>query len=167
MEASVANNEENQQESTTAEASTVETPAADVDVEVSVEALQAQIASLTADLEAARESVLRAQADAQNARRRAEQDVEKAHKFRLERIVNDLLWGVAKRGRAVAAVDPARGALAPMAGGVQRTWRACLDSWARHQVVVVDPQGAPFDPPLHEAVSVVPNPDVEPNPVIN
>jgi|SRR5690554_5056558 molecular chaperone GrpE len=167
MEASVANNEENQQESTTAEASTVETPAADVDVEVSVEALQAQIASLTADLEAARESVLRAQADAQNARRRAEQDVEKAHKFGLERIVNDLLPVVDNLERALAAVDPANEALAPMAEGIQLTLKAFLDSLARHQVVVVDPQGAPFDPQLHEAVSVVPNPDVEPNTVIN
>ena len=163
----MANNEEYQQESTTAEASTVETPAADVDVEVSVEALQAQIASLTADLEAARESVLRAQADAQNARRRAEQDVEKAHKFGLERIVNDLLPVVDNLERALAAVDPANEALAPMAEGIQLTLKAFLDSLARHQVVVVDPQGAPFDPQLHEAVSVVPNPDVEPNTVIN
>src|SRR5690606_31833224 len=146
MEASVANNEENQQESTTAEASTVETPAADVDVEVSVEALQAQIASLTADLEAARESVLRAQADAQNARRCSGQDAVSAARCGLERIVSDLLPVVDNLECALAAVDRANEALAPMADGIQLTLQSFLYSLARHQVVGVGPQGAPFDP---------------------
>lgn len=162
----MANNEEYQQESSTTEAGATERPA-DVDVDVSVEALQAQIASLTADLEAARESALRAQADAQNARRRAEQDVEKAHKFGLERMVNDLLPVVDNLERALAAVDPENEALKPMTEGIELTLKSFLDALARHQVAVVDPQGAPFDPQLHEAVSAVPNPNVEPNSVIN
>ena len=162
----MANNEEYQQESPTAEASAPDTQA-DVDVEVSVEALQAQIASLTAELDTARENVLRAQADAQNARRRAEQDVEKAHKFGLERMVNDLLPVVDNLERALAAIDTSDETFAPVTEGIQLTLKSFLDSLARHQVVAVDPQGAPFDPQLHQAVSAVPNPDVEPNTVIN
>ncbi|ARU29000.1 nucleotide exchange factor GrpE [Cellvibrio sp. PSBB006] len=166
MEASVANNEEYQQESPTAEASAPETQTG-VDVDVSVEALQAQIASLTADLDTARENALRAQAEAQNARRRAEQDVEKAHKFGLERMVNDLLPVVDNLERALAAIDTSDESFAPVTEGIQLTLKSFLDSLARHQVVAVDPQGAPFDPQLHQAVSAVPNPDVEPNTVIN
>lgn len=162
----MANNEEYQQESPAADANAPETQAG-VDVELSVDALHAQIASLTADLETARENALRAQADAQNARRRAEQDVEKAHKFGLERMVNDLLPVVDNLERALSAIDASNEALAPVAEGIQLTLKSFIDSLARHHVVAVDPQGAPFDPQLHQAVSAVPNPDVEPNTVLN
>lgn len=162
----MANNEEYQQESPTNEAGTQEAQT-DVDVEVSVDALQAQVAGLTAELDAARETVLRAQADAQNARRRAEQDIEKAHKFGLERMVNDLLPVVDNLERALAAIDTSNESMTPVVEGIQLTLKSFLDSLARHQVVAVDPHGAPFDPQLHQAVSAVPNPDVEPNTVIN
>lgn len=162
----MANNEEYQQESTTAEGNAPETQA-DVDVEVSVEALHAQIASLTQEVETLRENALRAQAEAQNARRRAEQDVEKAHKFGLEKMVNDLLPVVDNLERALATIDATNETQAPIAEGIQLTLKSFIDSLARHHVVAVDPQGAPFDPQLHQAVSAVPNPDVEPNTVIN
>src|SRR5690554_5352434 len=89
MEASVANKEYPQEPEVTDSAEPAQQD--DAGAEVSVEALQATIASLNAAMEAAKEQVLRSQAEAQNARRRAEQDVEKAHKFGLEKIVNDLL----------------------------------------------------------------------------
>lgn len=139
----------------------------DAGAEVSVEALQATIASLNAAMEAAKEQVLRSQAEAQNARRRAEQDVEKAHKFGLEKIVNDLLPVVDNLERAMAAFDPSNEVLKAFYEGIQLTHKSFIDSLARHQVVPVDPQGEPFDPQLHQAISVVPNPEVEPNSVIN
>ena len=135
--------------------------------ETSVETLQAQLATLAAAFEASKEQVLRAQADAQNARRRAEQDVEKAHKFGLEKIVNDLLPVVDNLERALAAIDTGNEALAAVAEGIQLTHKSFVDALARHQVVAVSPVGEPFDPNLHEAVSAVPSPDVEPNTVIN
>lgn len=162
----MANNEEYQQESTTPEGGAPE-PQVDVDVEVSVEALHAQIASLTNDVETLRENALRAQAEAQNARRRAEQDVEKAHKFGLEKMVNDLLPVVDNLERALVSIDVANETQSAIAEGVQLTLKSFLDSLARHQVFAVDPQGAPFDPQLHQAVSVVPNAEVEPNTVLN
>lgn len=137
------------------------------DAAPSVETLQAQLATLAAAFEASKEQVLRAQADAQNARRRAEQDVEKAHKFGLEKIVNDLLPVVDNLERALATIDTSNEALAGIAEGIQLTHKSFVDALARHQVVAVNPIGEPFDPNLHEAVSAVPNPDVEPNTVIN
>lgn len=141
--------------------------AQDAVADITVEGLQAQLATLAAAFESAKEQSLRSQAEAQNARRRAEQDIEKAHKFGLEKMVNDLLPVVDNLERALAAIDVANEAFAPIVEGIQLTHKSFIDSLARHQVIAVDPQGEPFDPQLHQAVSAVPNPDVEPNTVIN
>ena len=135
--------------------------------EPNVETLQAQLATLAAAFDSAKEQSLRAQADVQNIRRRAEQDVEKAHKFGLEKIVNDLLPVVDNLERALATIDPANEGFKAIYEGIQLTHKSFVDALARHQVAVVHPQGEPFDPNLHQAVSAVPNPDVEPNTVIN
>lgn len=158
-------NEEYQQEPEVTEGAAAQEE--DVDVEVSVAALQAQVVGLTGAMEAAKEQVLRSQAEAQNARRRAEQDVEKAHKFGLEKMVNDLLPVVDNLERALAAIDPENESMAAIAEGIQLTHKSFIDSLARHQIVAVDPQGEPFDPQVHQAVATLPNPEVEPNTVIN
>ena len=139
----------------------------EVNAGLSIEELQAQIANLTANFESAKEQILRAQAEAQNTRRRAEQDIEKAHKFGLEKLVNDLLPVVDNLERALSTIDASNEAFTAFAEGIQLTHKSFIDALARHQVAVVDPQGEPFDPNLHQAVSAVPNPDVEPNTVIN
>lgn len=135
--------------------------------EVTVEGLQSQLASLAAAFESAKEQSLRSQADAQNARRRAEQDIEKAHKFGLEKMVNDLLPVVDNLERSLAAIDSGNEAFAAVVEGIQLTHKSFVDALARHQIVAVNPQGEPFDPQLHQAVSAVANPEVEPNTVIN
>jgi len=135
--------------------------------EVSIEGLQAQLATLAAAYESAKEQSLRSQADAQNARRRAEQDIEKAHKFGQDKIVNDLLPVVDSLERALSTIDASNEAFTAIAEGIQLTYKSFIDALARHQVIVVNPHGEPFDPNLHQAVSAVPNPDVEPNTVIN
>lgn len=140
---------------------------ADEQGELSVERLQAQLASLAAAFESAKEQSLRSQAEAQNTRRRAEQDIEKAHKFGLEKIVNDLLPVVDNLERALAAIDTSNEVLIPVKQGIELTLKSFVDALARHQVIVVNPEGEPFDPNLHQAVSVVANPDVEPNSVLD
>jgi molecular chaperone GrpE len=140
---------------------------ASADVEISVEGLQAQLATLAAAFESAKEQSLRSQAEAQNARRRAEQDVEKAHKFGLEKMVNDLLPVVDNLERALASINSTDETMGPITEGILLTHKSFIDALARHQVVAVDPQGEPFDPQFHQAVSAVPNPEVEPNTVIN
>lgn len=134
--------------------------------ELSIDTLKAQLATLAAAFEAAKDQSLRSQAEAQNARRRAEQDIEKAHKYGVEKLVNDLLPVVDNLERALAAVDADSDVLKPVIEGIQLTHKTFLDALVRHQVAVVNPQGEPFDPNLHQAVSAVPNADVEPNTVI-
>lgn len=134
--------------------------------EPNIETLQAQLATLATAYESAKEQSLRSQADAQNARRRAEQDIEKAHKFGLEKMVNDLLPVVDNLERALAAIDTTNEAFTAVVEGIQLTHKSFVDALARHQVIAVSPEGEPFDPNLHQAVSAVPNPDVEPNTVL-
>ena len=124
------------------------------------------VEQLQDQLDKAREDVLRAAAEAQNARRRAEQDVEKARKFALERFVQDLLPVVDNLERAMSSVDSSNETFKPVLEGIELTYKSFQDSLSRHQIIVVDPASEPFDPEQHQAMSMVPNPDVEPNTVL-
>ena len=124
------------------------------------------VAQLQEDLASAKDAALRAQADAQNVKRRAEQDVEKARKFALEQFAKDLLPVVDNLERALEAASGDDEAVRPIAEGVELTLKSFLDAMAKYKIEVVDPQGEPFDPNLHQAMSMVENNEVEPNSVI-
>lgn len=114
-----------------------------------------------------RDLVLRSQAEVQNMRRRCEQDVEKAHKFALERFAGELLTVVDNLERALAAVPQADSEqIKAMQEGVELTLKGFLEVLARFNVLPIAPLGEPFDPELHQAVATVPKPDSEPNTVL-
>jgi len=127
--------------------------------------LEEVVAQLQADVEDARDAALRAQADAQNVKRRAEQDVEKARKFALERFAGDLLPVVDNLERALEAASDDE-AVRPIVEGVELTLKTFLDAIGKYNIEQISPEGEPFDPQLHQAMSMVENPDVEPNTVI-
>ena len=54
-----------------------------------------------------------------------------------------------------------------IAEGVELTHKSLLDALSKHNVEAVDPTGEPFDPNLHQAMTMVPNPDMEPNTVMD
>jgi molecular chaperone GrpE len=128
--------------------------------------LEEVIAELQGEVAAARDQALRAQADAQNAKRRAEQDVEKARKFALEQFARELLGVVDNLERALEAASGEDEVLKPIAEGVELTLKSFLDAMGRFKIECIDPQGEPFDPNLHQAMSMVENDEVEPNSVI-
>ena len=132
-----------------------------------VAALQAEIEALKDEVASAQEQVLRASAEMQNARRRAQQDVEKAHKFALDKFVGDMLPVADNLERALEAASNQQGSLETIIEGVELTLKSMADGLKRHNVEAVDPAGEPFDPQLHQAMSMVPDPNVEPNTVIN
>jgi len=134
--------------------------------EVSVEALHAQIESLSAAMESAKEQVLRSQAEAQNSQRRAQQDIEKAHKFGQEKLVTDLLPVVDNLERALDSLDRDNPDFKAVIEGIELTHKSFVDALAKHKVEAIDPKGEPFDPELHQAMTMVENPDVEPNTVV-
>lgn len=125
-----------------------------------------EIARLQEELEQARDSALRAQAEAQNAKRRAEQDVERARKYALERFAGELLPVVDNLERALESARGDEEVVKPIAEGVELTLKSFQNALQKYHIEAVDPQGEPFDPQLHQAMSQVENPDVEPNTVI-
>lgn len=133
-----------------------------------VDAVQAEIEGLQQQLLEAQEQSLRAAADAQNARRRADQDVEKAHKFGQEKLVTDLLPVVDNLERAIdAVVDIDSEALKSVLEGIELTLKSFQDTLARNSVETINPEGEPFNPQLHQAMTMVESPNAEPNSVIN
>lgn len=128
--------------------------------------MDAQVESLQEELEKAREQALRAQADKQNAQRRAEQDVEKARKFALERFCSELLPVVDNLERALEAINADDPALGSITEGVELTLKSFVDALSKFHIVQIDPMGEPFDPQHHQAMSMIENPDAEPNTVL-
>ena len=153
------------------ESETTETPEVELESEASaestVDAIQQELESLNAELSEAKDQAIRAQAELQNVRRRAEQDVEKAHKFGQEKLLSDLLPVVDNLERAIEAIDSNDDSLKSVVEGIELTLKSFTDTLERYQVVAVNPEGEPFDPQLHQAMSMIENPDVEPNTVIN
>lgn len=143
----------------------------DVDSEVTAE--QARIAELEAQLETAiqkaaeeRERALRTAAEMENLRRRTELDVEKAHKFALEKFAGELLPVLDNLERAIELADKENEALKPMIEGVELTLKSMQSGVAKFGLVALDPINQPFDPNAHQAMSMVPSADVAPNTVI-
>ncbi|AZZ94214.1 nucleotide exchange factor GrpE [Hahella sp. KA22] len=127
------------------------------------------IERLQQELGEQKEQMLRVHAEMQNVRRRAENDVEKARKFALERFVKELLPVVDSLEKAVeacGATESAEPQVATLKDGVEMTLSLFNSGLKKFEVEVVDPMGQPFNPEFHEAMSMVPQADVEPNTVI-
>jgi len=134
----------------------------------SAEKAEMDLEALRDELTQAKEQALRAAAEAQNIRRRAEQDVEKAHKFGLEKFVNDILPVADNLERAISAASGGEGAgSGAVTEGIELTLKSLMDALQRHNVETVDPRGEPFDPQLHQAMTMVEQADAEPNSVID
>lgn len=129
------------------------------------EVLAAQVEELEQSLTEAKDQAMRAAAEAQNVRRRAEQEADKARKFALEKFVKDLLPVVDSLEKALESME--EGASEVHREGVTMTLKMQLDVLNRFGVESIEPQGEPFDPQVHEAMAMVPNPELEPNTVMD
>jgi len=127
---------------------------------------KAEAEALALQLETLKDQAVRAQAEAQNVRRRAEQDVEKAHKFALEKFAKELLPIVDGLEKAVEAEVASGNEMTTLREGVEMTLSMFLSGVKKFSLEQVDPVGHPFDPALHEAMTMVEAPDAEPNTVI-
>ena len=137
------------------------------DAAKSPEALAEELAAALSRVEALKDQALRGQAEAENARRRAAIDVENAHKFALEKFLSELLPVIDSLEKAVETADGIEGDGAAAIGeGVKLSLKLFLDVLGKTGVEQVNPVGEPFDPERHEAMAMVPNPDMEPNSVM-
>ena len=123
-----------------------------------------KIANLEAQLTEAetreRDSVLRMKAEMENLRRRTELDVEKAHKFALEKFVNELLPVLDSLDRALEVADKDNDAMSAMIEGIELTRKSMLDVVAKFGVQVVADIDVPMDPNVHQAIAMVESDDV-------
>lgn len=131
-----------------------------------VEDLQARLELAQAEAEKFRDQYVRAEAEMANLRRRVERDVENAHKFGQEKISKELLSVADNLERAIISTEGDTVDVQAIREGVEMTLRGLLDTFAKFSIEQIHPEGEPFDPQLHQAMSMVENPDVEPNTVI-
>ncbi|EPH5797501.1 TPA: nucleotide exchange factor GrpE [Pseudomonas aeruginosa] len=130
------------------------------------EDLTARVQELEEQLAAAQDQALRMVADLQNVRRRAEQDVEKAHKFALEKFAGDLLAVVDTLERGLEMSDPNDEAIKPMREGMELTLKMFDDTLRRYQVEALNPEGEPFNPEQHQAMAMQESALAEPGSVL-
>lgn len=143
----------------------VENDAAEESGEESVEALKEQLKQVEAKAAEQIDMALRAKAEADNIRRRAERDVQNAHKFALEGFVESLLpvLDSLEQGLAQPAESDEAKALKE---GMELTLKMFIDTLAKKNVEQLNPEGESFNPEMHEAMSMQENPELEPNTVI-
>ena len=113
-----------------------------------------------------KDRALRTVAEMENLRRRTALDVEKAHKFALEKFANELLPVLDNLERTLQVADKTNEAVKPLLEGVELTLKSMASSVAKFGVIAIDPQGQLFDPNQHQAMSMIENPELAPNTVI-
>lgn len=113
-----------------------------------------------------KDSVIRAKAEVDNVRRRSAQDVEKARKFALEKFATEMLTVVDNLERGLATIDAEAEEQKAIFEGVNLTLQGLLSGLEKFGVKAVDPQDQPFNPELHQAMSMQEVEGVEPNTVI-
>lgn len=130
-----------------------------------------ELSQLRAELDVARdqavqqrEQVLRAAAELDNIRKRAARDVEQAHRYALEKFVQELL--PALDGLEMAVATSGKADAASLAAGQEATLKLLQKALERFSVLTLDPQGEPFDPARHEAMAMQESATAEPHSVL-
>ncbi len=122
-----------------------------------------------AEIEILNDRALRATAEMENVRKRADRSVANAHKFALEKFTGDLLPVIDSFERALEAASALASeneAAGSTVEGIELSLRLMSETLSRHGIEAIDPAGEPFNPSFHEAMSMVPNPDAEPGSVL-
>jgi molecular chaperone GrpE len=118
--------------------------------EVDVTALKAALETAAQAEATARDAQLRALAELDNVRKRAQRDIENAQRFALERFAGELL--VVRDSLELAAQNAGTADAQSLAAGQQATLQLLAKAFEKFSIQRLDPLGAPFDPTLHEAV---------------
>ena len=139
-------NEEVVEETAQAEATQEQEVAAEPSVEEQLAAAQAQVATL-------QDSYLRAMAEMENSRRRADEAVERAHKFAVEKFAKNMVPVIDSLEKALEIAGDEKN---PMIEGVEATYRQLVKAMEMSGMVEINPVGEKFDPTKHQAITMVP-----------
>lgn len=136
--------------------------------DLSVETLHAELEQARAEAADHKDKFMRARAEVDNIRRRAEIDVANAHKYGIEKFAGEVL-SVRDSLELARAVDLSAGdeqALSKMHEGLDLTLRQMDAVFEKFGLLVLDPQGEKFDPERHQAMSMVESDEVAPNHIL-
>ncbi|WP_407928523.1 nucleotide exchange factor GrpE [Aliidiomarina indica] len=166
QQAAPVNEEEQHAESAEQLDDGVEAVTEDAEGDDRVAELERKVSILANELAQEKERALRVAADAENAKRRAALEVEKARNFALEKFAGELLSVIDNLERALQTIDKDDEAQAKIAEGIEMTHKGFLSTIEKFGMEVLDPQGQPFNPQLHEAMGMQEHAELPPNSVL-
>jgi molecular chaperone GrpE len=131
---------------------------------VELERLQLELAASEERAKSHWDQYLRAVAELENVRKRAQRDIEAASRYGLEKFVLELLPVKDSLEKAVESAASADSA--SLAAGQEATLQLLDKAFKSLDVKVLDPHGEPFDPTRHEAMLAQPSASAEPNSIL-
>ena len=137
------------------------------EAEISIEALQKQLAQAEKKASENWDKVLRIQAEMDNLKRRTQKDLDSAHKYGLEKFAKELLNVIDSLELGIQAATSDDPEVLKLKEGSELTIKQFETVFAKFNIEAIDPIGQPFNPEFHQAMSMQPAEDAEPNSVIN
>jgi len=134
--------------------------------ECDADAMSSELAALQKKADEHYDQLVRAHAEIENLKRRHTQELEKAHKYALDKFVGELLtiWDSLELGLQAAQNDEAD--VASLREGTELTVKMFGDVMEKFNVERINPEGESFNPEFHQAMSMVPNAEMAPNTVM-
>ena len=142
-------------------------PEADTEASASDEHLQQQLADAEAKAKEHWDQLLRVKAEQENLRRRHEREVENAHKYALERFVQDLLPVIDSLEMGAEAAASEGATVEKLREGTELTLKMLLATIEKFGIKAVHPEGEPFNPEYHQAMSMLESPEHVANTVMS
>ncbi len=134
--------------------------------EAKIAELEAALLASQAQVKDQQDAVLRAKAEEQNVRRRAEGDIDKARKYALKKFAGELLPVIDNLERALENGDKENEAAKALLEGVELTLQTFISTVEKFGLTVINPVGEAFNPELHQAIGMQASPDHESNTVM-
>jgi molecular chaperone GrpE len=131
---------------------------------VEMERLQQALAQAEERAKSHWDQYLRAVADVENVRKRAQKDVEAAHRYGIDKLAAELL--PVRDSLELAVENADRADAQSLAAGQQATLKLLAKAFDKLNIAEINPLGEPFDPARHEAMLAQPSPTAEPNSVL-
>jgi molecular chaperone GrpE len=131
---------------------------------IEIDSALEELEKIKIELDKQKDLTLRAEAELQNVLKRTTREIENAHKYGLERFIENLLPVVDSLEKAAELSTPDQSASSDNAiEGINLCCKLLLDVLEKEGIKAINPLGEPFDPSEHQAMSMVENPDMEPN----
>ena len=134
--------------------------------EDAINELQEKLKKAEEEASAHRDEVLRARADLENTRKRMERDIENAHKYAVEKFVQELLPVIDSLEMGLAAARQEDANISSVKEGTELTLKMFADCTDKFGMKSLDPKGEKFNPEFHQAMSMQESPEHEPDTVI-